>query len=112
MRLITGEGSFIFNACNWLGNVYTATQKVVDHSLTLLCIIVGLVFGHLAVIGYDKTIQCDACGQVLSIWVDGMDYWVMAELFKSTALCRQVTRAQMSIKDMSSRTVGLMRGVS
>lgn len=88
----TGDGFFTFNACDRSGIVYTTTQKILDHPLILLRIIVGLIFGHPSVIGYDETIQCDARGRALFIRVDGMDYRVIAELFKSTALRGRATR--------------------
>jgi Fungal protein kinase len=88
----TGDGFFTFNACDQSGIVYTTTRKILDHPLILLCIIVGLIFGHPSVIMYDETIQCDARGRALFIRVDGTDYRVIAELFKSTALRGWATR--------------------
>jgi hypothetical protein len=72
----TGEGFFTFNIYDRSGIVHTTTLKVTDHSLVLLCIIVGLMFGCSSMIGYDETIQCDPCDRAFLIRVDGLDFQV------------------------------------
>ena len=50
------------------------------------------MFGHPSAIEYDPTIQCNSHGRAILIRLAKLDYWVKAELFKSTALRGQVTR--------------------
>ena len=56
--------------------MYTSTLKVADHPLIPLHIIVDLIFGHPAMIGYDETIQCDAHGRARTIRVGRLDTWL------------------------------------
>jgi Fungal protein kinase len=88
----TGEGFFTFNVCDHSGIVYTTTLEIADHPLILLRILAGLMFGRPSVVGYDETVQCDSCGRAVLIRVGGLDYRVIAALFKSTALCGRATR--------------------
>ena len=94
----TREGFFTFNVC---------TLKVADHPLIPLHIIVGLIFGHPAMIGYDETIQCDAHGRARTIRVGRLNYLVRVELFKSSALHGWAMRCW-SVKSTDERKEGFV----
>jgi hypothetical protein len=84
--------SFTLTVIDRAGLVHSETQKVCDHRLTLLCIIIGLMFGCPSNIGYDETIECDDNGNVMSITIDKKKYVVEEELFKSQLLRGRATR--------------------